>query len=496
MEHIEKGLNVAIVGGGHGCKAFLELLAGGALKKVQMNILSVADINEDAEGLRYAKKMGVFTTNDYKVFYGLNGLNLIIELTGDNEVREAIIKTKPHHVQLMDHISARLFWEIMEGEKELKLKDELLETKKFLHAIINGIRDQIMVVDRDYRIEEANEALVARLGKPKHEIIGEYCYWALHSTHEPCNIPNHSCPVQVAFKTGETCEVLHTHYEGRGVSYFRVIAYPMLDDEGEVTRVIEMARDITKWKKSGDQLYHVQKLVFLGKLAAGLAHELNNPVAVILGFADLLLEKIEVGCPTYEILKIIERQGLNCKRIVENLLSFARHPETTEYSTDVNVDLEGVISVVENILTTNKVTLEKNFAGDLPRVRGDSGHLRQVFINLITNAVAAMAGGGRLTISTRLDESDNRVKIFFKDTGHGIKREYRDKIFDPFFTTREVGEGTGLGLSACYGIVNKYDGDITFETVGEEEDRERKGTTFTVSLPVALSVDEEISSRA
>ncbi|MEW6675992.1 MAG: ATP-binding protein [Nitrospirota bacterium] len=361
---------------------------------------------------------------------------------------------------------------------------ELLETNKFLRAVIDGIRDQIMVVDRDYRIKDVNKWLMKRLGKSKHEIVGKYCYRLLHNMDKPCDIPNHPCPVQETLKTGEPCEVLHTHFKEREVSYYRVIAYPILDDRGVVTQVIEMARDITEWKKSGDQLYNVQKLVFLGKLAAGVAHELNNPVAVILGFADLLLEKIEPNHPSYEILKAIERQGLNCKRIVENLLSFARYPETTEYSTDVNVSLERVVSVVENMLVTKKITLEKNLAEGLPKVRGDSGHLQQVFMNLITNAVAAMDGGGVLTISTRLNGLGNRVEILFKDTGHGVKREYRDKIFDPFFTTREVGEGTGLGLSACYGIVTNYGGSITFETVAEEEDMERKGTTFIVSLPV------------
>ncbi len=234
----------------------------------------------------------------------------------------------------------------------------------------------------------------------------------------------------------------------------------------------------------------------MGKLAAGVAHELNNPVAVILGFADLLLEKVERDNPSYEILKTIERQGLNCKRIVENLLSFARYPETTEYSADVNVSLERVFSVIENILVTKKITLKKDLAENLPKVRGDSGRLEQVFMNLVTNAVAAMDGGGVLTISTRLNDPGNRVEILFKDTGQGIKREYRDKIFDPFFTTRQVGEGTGLGLSACYGIVTNYGGNITFETVAEEEDRERKGTTFTVSLPAVPSGSEQVPDQA
>jgi len=366
-------------------------------------------------------------------------------------------------------------------------KDNLPANKEFLNAIINGIRDQIMVVDRDCRIEEVNKAFLNRVGKQKKEVIGRHCYHVLHGEDKPCKISNHFCPVQEAFNSGKPGETFHTSYDGRKVSHFRIIAYPMPDENGSVTRVIVMARDITKWKKSGDHIYHVQKLVFLGKLAAGLAHELNNPVGVILGFADLLLEKMEPGSKEYDMLKTIERQGLNCKRIVENLLSFARHPESTEYSTDVNESIEKVLSLVEDILLTENISIVKNYTKDIPNVRGDSIQLQQVFINLITNAVSAMQGGGTLTICTGLDTSGDRIEIVFKDTGHGIKKEYRDRIFDPFFTTREVGDMTGLGLLASYSIVSKYDGNISFETVTEEEDKDRKGTTFTVVLPVVSS---------
>jgi two-component system NtrC family sensor kinase len=365
----------------------------------------------------------------------------------------------------------------------------LTETTKFLQAVIDGIKDQIMVVDRDYRIRKVNELMITRVGKPKHEFIGEYCYRVLHDLDRPCYNPNHPCPVQETLKTGKISEVLHTHFKGREVSYHRVIAYPIFDDQGIITHVIEIARDVTRWKKAGEQMYNVQKLASIGKLAAGIAHELNNPIAVILGFSDLFLEKVTPGSREFEMLKAIERQGLNCKRIIESFLSLASYQEITEYSTDVNLNLESVFSVIENILITKNITLNMNLAEDLPEVRGNSGHLQQVFMNLITNAITAIdqEEGGVLTISTRLNESGDSVEIVVEDTGHGIKKEYRDKIFDPFFTTRKVGEGTGLGLSVCYGIVTKYGGNIEFETVSEEEDRERKGTTFTVSLPVFLS---------
>ena len=372
-------------------------------------------------------------------------------------------------------------------EKEIA---KLLETKRFLQAVIDGIKDQIMVIYKDYKIREMNKSWTEKLGKKKHEIVGEYCYRVLHDLDEPCEIPNYPCPVKETLKTGKPCEVLHTHFKGREVSYHRLIAYPIFDGQDVVTHVIVMGKDVTAWKKAGEQIYNVQMLASIAKLAAGVAHEFNNPVAIILGFADLLLEKAEPGSKEHRMLKAIERQGLNCKRIVENLLGFASYQETTEYSTDVNVNIERVLSVVENILVTEKITLEKNLAEDLPKVRGDAGHLQQVFMNLITNAVATMEGGGVLTISTRLNEPGNRVEILFEDTGYGIKREYRHRIFYPFFTTREVGEGTGLGLSVCHGIVTKYGGEITFETVPEEEDMDRKGTTFTVSLPVVPSESE------
>ncbi len=370
----------------------------------------------------------------------------------------------------------------MKKEHELNTKEGLLEANRFLVGVVNGIKDTIMVVDTDYKIIGVNESLLRKIGKPMHEIDGRPCYRLLHNLDKPCAL-NHPCSIRDALRTGEICDVLRTRLIGPNITYTRSIAYPILNDQGKIVRVIQMERDITKWKKVGDQFYNIQKLVSMGKLAAGLAHELNNPMAVILGFVDLLLEKTEQGTQSYDILKTIERQGFNCKRIVENLTSFATFSKITKHSTDVNKSLERVISVIMDILRNEKIVIEKNFAGDLPRAKGNPEHLRQVFTNLITNAVAAMRGGGLLTISTRHNSSENRVEILFMDTGHGIKREYRDEVFDPFFTTREVGEGPGLGLSACFGLVSKYDGDITFETVTEEEDRKKKGTTFTVSLP-------------
>ncbi|MFH1146201.1 MAG: ATP-binding protein [Pseudomonadota bacterium] len=282
------------------------------------------------------------------------------------------------------------------------------------------------------------------------------------------NSPGHKYPVEI----------------GKKQYWFSSSFKNLTDQDGSSPYILGISRDITERKKAEEQMYQTEKLASVGKLAAGVAHEINNPIAIILGYSDHLLEKIEPNTKTYAILEIIERQGLNCKRIVENLMGFARIRETAEYSADINQSIERVMSVVQNTLLTNKITLVCNLAADLPRVRGDSGQLQQVFMNLVNNAASAMNGGGTITVATRLSETPNRVEVLFGDTGQGIEGRYRDKIFDPFFTTKKVGEGTGLGLSVSYGIiVNNYGGEIDFETVTGEENKEKHGTTFTISLP-------------
>lgn len=258
----------------------------------------------------------------------------------------------------------------------------------------------------------------------------------------------------------------------------------LLDDTGNVYRVLGIARDITERKKIEQQMVHTEKLASVGTLAAGVAHEINNPLTIILGFTDLLLEKTPQDSNVYELLKTIEKQGLNAKRIVENLLGFARFTEHKEVDVDVNKNMEAVLTVVGNNLSINKITVNKDLSESLPIIKGDPGELQQVFFNMITNAISVMKGGGALTVMTRAIDEGQKVEIRISDTGTGIPKEFRLKIFDPFFTTKKVGEGTGLGLSISYGIISKHGGIITFETKTKEETG-TSGTTFIIMLPAA-----------
>jgi PAS domain S-box-containing protein len=261
----------------------------------------------------------------------------------------------------------------------------------------------------------------------------------------------------------------------------------LLDETGNVYKVLGIARDITERKKIEQQMAHTEKLASVGTLAAGVAHEINNPLTIILGFIDFLLEKTPPDSDAYELMKTIEKQGLNAKRIVENLLGFARFTEHKEVDVDVNKNMESVLAVVGNNLSINKITVNKDLSELLPIVKGDPAELQQVFFNIITNAISVMKGGGILSVMTRAVDDGRKVEIQISDTGTGIPKEYRSKIFDPFFTTKKVGEGTGLGLSISYGIISKHGGTITFETKTKEE-AVASGTTFIITLPAAKQI--------
>ena len=354
---------------------------------------------------------------------------------------------------------------------------ELRQSEEKYRSLVENAHDFIMVVGQDGRLQAANRFAAATLGVPAKEMVGHHLteYFSAADAHIQREL------IRQALDAGKGIESTYELEIGgrRQRLYGHFVPLP---EEGPADRVLIIARDITDRQRIEDMMFQTEKMASMGKLAAGVAHEVNNPMAVILGFTELLLDRVPQGSMEHDMLKTIERQGLNCKKIVENLLTFARLPERAEESADVNEDLEKVLAVVRNTLLTKKIELSVELASGLPRVRGDSTQLQQVFLNIINNAVAAMPTGGRLSISTQVNPATNMAEAVFADTGTGIPREHADKIFDPFFTTKKVGEGTGLGLSVSHAIVSKFGGGISFESRCAKEAGEASGTTFFISL--------------
>ncbi len=229
-------------------------------------------------------------------------------------------------------------------------------------------------------------------------------------------------------------------------------------------------------------LIQSEKLASLGKLAAGIAHEINNPLGGILIYSHLLLEETNKNSPLYENLKKIVRETSRCKNIVKGLLEFARPKEPEMSMININEVVDSSMAIMERQALFQNIKINKLYASDLPKMIGDAAQLQQVFINIILNAAEAMNGNGSLTINTSLDKNGSFIAISFSDTGHGIREEDKIRVFEPFFTTKEVGKGTGLGLAISYSIIQKHQGTI------EVQSEAGKGSTFTVKLPVTREI--------
>jgi two-component system NtrC family sensor kinase len=225
------------------------------------------------------------------------------------------------------------------------------------------------------------------------------------------------------------------------------------------------------------QIMKSERLATLGQLAAGVAHEINNPLGAVLMYAHLSLEEIEARDPRRKNLEKVVGETTRCKDIVKGLLDFARQTEPKVEESDVNEILKRTLSMLENQALFQNVRIIRAFWPSLPKVMTDSSQIQQVFTNIILNGGEAIDGEGELTIATRTSPDNKSIEIEFTDTGCGIPRENLEKIFDPFFTTKEVGRGTGLGLAVSYGIIARHRGTI------EVKSELGKGTTFIVRLP-------------
>ncbi len=236
------------------------------------------------------------------------------------------------------------------------------------------------------------------------------------------------------------------------------------------------------------ELLHKERLASMGQLAAGVAHEINNPLGTILLFADILYKEMDEADPRREDLKLIVDEAVRCKNIVADLLNFSRQQEVLAQETAVSDLLNQTIDTVRRQPDFEQVDIVCDFEPDLPSIQADPAQLQQVFINLLQNAAEAMAGEGTITLSARLTDNQ-QVEIKVADTGCGIPPEHLGKLFTPFFTTKALGKGTGLGLSIVYGIIKMHRGQIGVQSqVGE-------GTTFTITLPVQSVPAGELAAQ-
>ena len=370
-------------------------------------------------------------------------------------------------------------WSRVLEERVKRRTEDLKKSEEKYRSLVESAEDFIFTIDTGGKFQSMNSFTASFFGGSAEEFLGKDI-----SSLFPEEVAEKQLElVKLVHKLGKSVRDEFELKLGEHEIWISSNFMPLKNEEGGVSSVLCIARDTTENKQLERQLINTEKLASLGTLAAGVAHEINNPLGVILGFSDLLLRNTEQGTQQFEDLKTIERQGLHCKQVVENLLSFARLGDGNSKYSDLNHCLVEIIQVVKHTFEMNDVELVLDLAENIPPVRGDSRQLQQVFLNLTNNALAALSEGGTLTIRTFLERRTRKAVIQFQDNGIGIKEEDIDHIFEPFFTTKPEGKGTGLGLFVSYGIITKYGGSIDCVSHTRDNQKKKRGTTFTLKFP-------------
>ncbi len=367
------------------------------------------------------------------------------------------------------------------------LFEEISKEKKEWERTFDAITDMVWIEDGRQQVIRANHTLLMRTGYSKSEITNKHCGELLDKlgiTLDGCMCSETLSCKQPAFQ----------ELKSAGGSIFNFWAYPLIDEEGRLYAIVHYLKDVTAQRRIEQQLIRTDKLASLGTLVAGIAHEINNPLGIIAGYSEALLDRAAAPAlsamkefedfPDY--LKTIHSEIFRCKGILKSLLEFARPSGGTFREIDINELIKEVLLLLQHRTAKLKHTLALDLDRDVPKIHADAGSLRQLLLNLLLNAIYFTPEGGSIFIKTEPDDSPEetrfpgcprRVRLSVTDTGSGIPDDLIERIFDPFFTTRPVGEGTGLGLTISHKIVEEHGGFIDVKSAPG------KGASFIIMLP-------------
>jgi PAS domain S-box-containing protein len=410
---------------------------------------------------------------------------VFIENAGD-EIQELSETFDVMALSLRKHID-----DLQNAQKDLTRQQELMRT------ILSVSPDHVSLVDRDLRYLAVNTAFARFVGLSENDLIGMPESMVFSGDADPTRRNETLSILSTGMPVNREAFITSASGTKRWLHILRV---PVHDERQRIIGVLTTARDITDLKSYQDQLIHSQKMESVGKLAGGVAHEINTPLGIILGYAQLLQEDVPEESQIHSDLAIIEKQAKFCRKIVADLLGFSRQTGSEKKEMCFNNSIMEVVQLIRHAFKLDNVEIITDLDDRFPIIFGDPEKLKQVWINLLSNATEAMEeGGGLIRIVTRLDVKSFTITAMFMDTGSGIRPENLSTIFDPFFSTKPVGKGTGLGLSVSFGIIEDHQGTIEVLSPlpegmiekGQLESVPRgPGTAFIVTLPLESSDGE------
>ncbi len=603
-------MKTIIIGGGHGCKEILTLSHQAFIKELNLDTVAVVDIVQDSPGMLYAREHGIATYKSWEEAASELEYELIIELTGSDELLDDLYKRLPAGIRLIDHKMAHIFWDLVNAKEErrkkfdevLTLEIQLTKEKKFLQDVFDSFNDLAVVIDLNRKIVRANEKFYEYTDSSADEAVGKLCcdllagsslcdqseeyfsyykrvstiakpitniiiakeqdevHWEVTRTpiksetgtieyimivwHKITERVKLTREIQMAeekfrsFINSAQDWISIKDLEGRYVivnpvvakaynkkpedflgkfayemlppemipnvlkhdkevlqlkkqktyreevvfdnkiHHFQIVRFPLNDWEGRIIGTCAIGRDISNEILLQEQLVHSEKLAALGKLAAGVAHEINNPLTGILAFSEDLLDNEKCRDEIKNDVDVIIRETLRCRDIVKHLLDFARQDTPTLQNGSIHNTILHSLDLVKKLPQFRNIEIEKSLDTDIPDLQADLKQIEQVLLNLFINAADAMEYIGKLYIRSKFNKSENMAVIEVEDTGKGISENIMKKIFEPFFSTKNT---SGLGLAVCKGIIDRHNGELTVNP------SQAGGAMFTIKLPVIVN---------
>jgi PAS domain S-box-containing protein len=358
---------------------------------------------------------------------------------------------------------------------------DLINSRNTLRALFDSLPISIYIIDINFRLVAVNNSRAARAGSTPRMLFGETCYVKLFQRTSPCQ----NCQAAATFATGQSTGRLHRDWlEHDAFVEWEISTFPIQSENGSPLQIIIVEADVTEKRNLEANLVQSEKLAAVGQLAAGVAHEINNPLTAIIANIQLLQREIDPReVDLLDSVKLIETASTRAQQVVRNLLGIARKEKYQFEPVDINETLQNALSLVQHELVGRPIQIQLSLADNIPSVTGSQDHLQGVWINLLLNAIDAIdKNNGHIAITSKFTGTDFQVVI--QDNGKGIRPEYLGRVFEPFFTTKTVGRGTGLGLSVCMRVIRQHNGSITAES------EPGSWTRFTITLPADDLTDE------
>lgn len=357
-------------------------------------------------------------------------------------------------------------------------QQELLENRNTLQALIDGIPNPIYTINDDWELVGVNKSKADELADTADTLVGQVCYRAFFRREEPCT----HCLAAHTLTEKEACHwTLNYKGEDHLPREWDINVYPIPGKQASSARAVIVWQDRTEERRLEGSLLQAGKLAAIGQLAAGVAHEINNPLTAINANAEILKMIIPPDDENYESVDLIHQAGERAAKVVRGLLDFARQEQYAFTADDVNKSIRQTLALVHYQLQTTDTLVIQNMADDLPRVVASWEHLKSVWLNLIVNARDALqdlSENRHIEITTRLGQDASHIQVLFRDNGKGMSEAELAHIFEPFYTTKDPGKGTGLGLATSHRIIEQHGGEINVVSAP------REGTTFIIRLPV------------